>query len=354
MNYFIKTSIFFSQFIISAICFGQNNLNQLIDEYHLNKNFNGTVLVATDGKIDILKSVGHSNRNLSSPLQNNCKYKIASMTKAFTAVLVMKLVDEGKMDLNKTIGYYYPDYKGEGKDQITIHHLLTYSSGIENKAEAIEMQSYQIKTSIDNYINTYCSGKLISKPGEISNYANTEYIILHKIIEITTGNSYEKYLNKVILNPLQMTNTGVCLEEDIENGITSSYSYNDSLKKWSKDAPYYTEMFFGAGFLYATAEDILKFDEAIFKSKILTPASNKKLLQINPELGYTAYGFWGSDGYGTFAEPFYYRTGGILGASSNWIHTINSKKTIIVLSNTNATNLFELSEKLYLLSIEKK
>lgn len=106
--------------------------------------------------------------------------------------------------------------------------------------------------------------------------------------------------------------------------------------------------------MYSTVEDLLKFDTAIFSNKLLQPKTTDLMLKFYPELGYTAYSMWGSDGYGNFAEKFYYRTGGILGSNSNWIHTIQNKKTIIVLSNTNTTNLFEMSEKLYLASIGKK
>ena len=77
------------------------------------------------------------------------------------------------------------------------------------------------------------------------------------------------------------------------------------------------------------------------------------LLKIHPELGNTAYGLWGSGGWGTFNEPFYYRTGGILGSTANWIHTIEKGKTIIVLSNTNASNLYAFSEQLYRVSTGK-
>lgn len=86
---------------------------------------------------------------------------------------------------------------------------------------------------------------------------------------------------------------------------------------------------------------------------ILNSGSTAKLLAINQDLGYTAYGFRGSESRGSFGEKFYYRTGGILGSASNWIHTMNTGKSIIVLSSTNAVNLYELSERLYLISTNR-
>ena len=99
-------------------------------------------------------------------------------------------------------------------------------------------------------------------------------------------------------------------------------------------------------------EDLLKFDQALFNHQILNKETTEIMLTIHPELGYTAYGLWGSNGWGNFNEKFYYRTGGIQGSNANWIHTMINGKTIIVLSNTNATNLYELSEKLYLESLQ--
>ncbi len=273
------------------------------------------------------------------------------MTKVFTAILIMKLYEDGKIQLNETIGKYFPTYKGDAKDKVTIHHLLTYSSGIENLADPLEMQSYQSKKTLDEYIDTYCSGKLTSVPGEKSNYSNTEYIILHKIIENVTSKSYEQFLQTVILNPLKMKDTSVLNSGKTIKSLSDSYTYDTAKKTFTDDAPYCIENFFGAGNMYSTVEDMLKLNNAIFGNQILSESTTKKMLEINENLGYTAYGFWGSNGWGNFNEKFYYRTGGILGSTSNWINTLNTNKTIIVMSNTNATNLYEISEKLYLASL---
>jgi CubicO group peptidase (beta-lactamase class C family) len=186
-------------------------------------------------------------------------------------------------------------------------------------------------------------------PGVKSSYSNTEYIILHKIIELASGRSYSEFLNEVIIKPLKLKNTGVNSYEKVPKRMVKAYTFSDSLKTLTPDEPYYGEMYFGAGNMYATCNDLLVFDQAIFSNKQLNKHSTQKLLEIHDDLGYTSYGFWGSTGWGNFNEKFYYRTGGILGSTSNWIHTMGTNKTIIVLSNTDATNLYELSEKIYLL-----
>ena len=345
---------------IIGICLVQLTIAQnskfsdLLKFYNSQKQFNGVVLVATNGKMDFFSSTGIGNRQNSSILNTKSKFKIASMTKVFTAVLVMKLVEEKKLSLDTTINNYLPNYQAGGKDKVTIHQLLTYSSGIENKLDSLGMIPYQTDKTLDEFIAAYCSGELVYTPGEKSEYGNIEYILLQKLIEYASGASYATYLSKIILKPLGMENTQLVKSKEINAGLLPSYTYNDSLGVFNNDVPYYPEMYFGAGALYSTAEDLLKFDQALFNNNLLVKESTEKLLTIYPELGYSAYGFWGSMGWGGLSEPFYYRTGAILGSNANWIHTMDTGKTIIVLSNTNATNLYELSEKLYLLGIGKE
>lgn len=340
--------------LISNFCFAQTNFSKIVEHYHKEKNFNGTVLVATNGKINYLSGIGISNRQSQTNINSKTKFKIASITKTFTAVLILQLYEQGKIALNTNFGKYYPTYKGEAKDKVTIQHLLTYSSGIPNTAEKFEMKSYQLPLTIDEYIDKYCSENLEFTPGEKSNYSNTDYIILHKIIENVTQKPYSILLQEKILKPLKMGNTGLLNSKDIIVGLTNSYTINDSTKAINSDEPYFIENFFGAGAMYSTVEDLLKFDSSIFNYKLLNEANTKLMLRPNEKLNGVAFGVWYADGYGTFSKPFIYRTGGILGACSNWIHTIDDKKTIIVFNNTNGTNLYELSEQLYLVSKGQK
>ena len=350
-----KLLAFLLVFILVTAAFGNNSeFEKIVESYKTEKNFNGVVLVATDGKIDFISGVGQADRQLKTAISSKSKFKILSITKTFTAVLILKLYEQGKLDLNATIGKYFPEYEGVGKDKVTIHQLLTYSSGIAHESDRGGMLPYKSSLTLDEMIKKYCSGKLEFEPGSKSVYANTEYIILGKIIEKVTGKSFEKVLQKEILSPLKMKDTGMANSQKSVKGLVPSYMQNETNKALEPDEPYLIETFFASGAMYSTAEDLLKFDTAIFSKKLLQPKTTDLMLKFYPELDYTAYSIWGSDGYGAFKEKFYYRTGGILGSIANWIHTIQSKKTIIVLSNTNTTNLLELSEKLYLASIGKK
>ena len=146
----MKNFLLLISFCLTHICLGQNQgYSDLLDNYHMQKQFNGVALVATNGEIDFLGSEGVGNRQQKTGLNVKSKFKIASISKVFTAVLVMKLVEEGKLHLDDKISKYLSNYTGEGKDHVTIHHLLTYSSGIENQLAAQGISPYQLQISLD-------------------------------------------------------------------------------------------------------------------------------------------------------------------------------------------------------------
>jgi teichoic acid D-alanine hydrolase len=341
--------------LVTHFSYGQTKqFDEVLDFYNADKNFNGVALVATNGKIDYLKAVGMSNRQTGTVFNTKSKFKIASVSKAFTAVLILQLYEQGKIDLKAKFGDYFPNYKGEAKTKVTIENLLTYSSGIPDDGGKLEMASYQLPLKIDAYIDKYCSGNLEDIPGTKSNYSNVEYIILTKIIENITKKSFDSVLQEKILKPLKMENSGMLYSKDVILGLTSSYTIDDSTKTVFADEPYYIENFYGSGSMYSTVEDLLKFDIGIFNNQLLNKSNTELLIAPNKKLNNVAFGVWYASGYGTFSKPFIYRTGGILGSCSNWIRTIDDKKSIIVFNNTNGTNLYEMSEQFYLISTGQK
>lgn len=313
------------------------------------------VLVASKGKIDYLSEIGLSNQETKTKITVKSKFKIASITKTFTAILILQLYEQGKLDLNATFGTYFPNYKGEAKNQVTIKHLLTFSSGIQNSVENLWMEPYKSPLSIDLFIDRYCSGELTFTPGSKSSYSNTEYTILHKIIENVSQKSFEQLLHENILYPLEMYHTNMLISNENIEGLTNSYMIDDATNQLIPDESYFIENYFGSGAMYSTAEDLLKFNNGIFNHQLLKESTMNLVWQTDQQLeGATLGGFWYSGGYGIFNQPFMYRTGGLLGFCSNWIHSIDDQKTIIVLNNTNATNLYEFSEQLYLITKGQK
>jgi CubicO group peptidase (beta-lactamase class C family) len=342
--------------LLTQFAFGQTKqFDEVLNFYNSDKNFNGAALVATNGQIDYLNTIGISNRQSGTTLNSKAKFKIASITKTFTAVLILQLYQQGKLDLKATIGKYLPNYTGEAKDKATIQNLLTYSSGIPNCEGNTGIEVYQKPITVDNFISKYCSGKLEFEPGKQFSYDNGDYIILGRIIEKLTGKSFAQILKEKILKPLSMENTNMLATKDIVSGLVSTYNIDDSTKIFYADDPMYIENYFSAGAMYSTVEDLLKFDNAIFTYKLLDKKTVDLMLTPFPELYGVAFGFWVAENkFGNISTKVANRQGSIWGANVNWLHLIDKNKTFIVISNTNATNLQDLTEQLVLVGTGQK
>lgn len=342
--------------LLTQFTYGQTKqFEEIVNYYNSEKNFNGAVLVATNGQIDYINTVGIANRQLGTIFNLKSKFKIASITKTFTAVLILQLYQQGKLDLKATIGKYLPNYTGEAKDKATIQNLLTYSSGIPNCEGNTGIEVYQKQITVDDFISKYCSGKLEFEPGKQFSYDNGDYIILGRIIEKLTGKSFAQNLKEKILKSLAMENTNMLATKDIINGLVLTYNIDDSTKMFYADDPMYIENYFSAGAMYSTAEDLLKFDNSIFTYKILNKKTVDLMLTPFPELYGVAIGFWVTESkIGNINTIVANRQGSIWGANANWLHLIDKNKTFIVLSNTNATNLSELTEQLVFVSTGQK
>lgn len=321
-----------------------NKFNAIVNNY-ATKGFSGSVLVADNGKIVYTKHIGLANRQDKIIITAASKFKICSITKTFTATIILQLMEEGKIELTKTIGTYLPEYSGEAKDKVNIHQLLTYSSGIENIDQSSEAM-YALQQPIDTIIKKYCSGKLVTEPGKQMNYKNADYIILGKIIEKVTGKSYETILSERILQPLKMSNSGYLHNKDIVQGLVATY-LTDSTRKFYNDDPYWIENFYASGSMYATPQDLLKFDQALFTNKLLKKETLQLMTTSYPELWGVAYSFWINEKqFGNITTLVMDRRGSINGANTAWYHLIKNNKTIIVFSNSNAVDVVEIREKI--------
>jgi len=318
---------------------------EIFDYYRAEKNFSGAALVASDGKIEYLNGAGFANLQNGTTLTSKSKFRICSITKTFTAVLIMQLYEQGKIDLNQSVSRYFPEYQGEGKDKITIGNLLTYSSGLDNIDQRNETL-YSSLMSPDTLIAKYFSGKLLTEPGKQFSYKNADFIILGKIIEKITKKPFAVALEENILKPLQMTNTGYLRNGDIVGSLANGYLFDKTTKTFRNDDPFWIDNFYAAGAMYSTVEDLLKFDGAIFDNKILTKKTVDLMLVARPELYSVGYGFWISPvQFGAIKARAADRQGEISGNKASWIHLIDQKKTVIILSNSDATDINEMRAK---------
>ena len=321
--------------------------------YTQEHDFNGTILIQKDGQITFAKSYGLANIPFKAPNTSQTKYKIASITKVFTSVLILQLQEQGKIDLNKTIGTYLPDYAGEGAGKVTIHQLLNHTSGLANFDTVKDLETalksgipvYQTPYTSDQLLEKFCSGKLANVPGKVFDYNNGDYVVLGKIIERVAGDTYERVLKDRILQPLKLENTGMLHQGDILEGLADTYFFRPDLKAMVHDLPMYPENWYAAGGMYSTAGDVLAFANALFGGKLLKKET--LALMTKPGLDDYGYGLWS---YETKINGKKHRVvkrpGQIMGAQTQLFHFLDDGVTIVILSNTGTVDLDELVAEL--------
>ncbi len=356
MNIAVKFNLTFMRLCILGILLSflaqsafsqEQNIQSLLDQYALENGFNGTILIRKQEETLYHNSFGLANREQNIPNTNETQYAIASITKLFTSVIILQLVTQGKIDLDKAIIDYLPDYGGSVGDQVSVHHLLIHTSGIQN-CEEVHTDStnlpdiYLDEISTDEILRKYCSGPQTAKVGSTFNYNNGDYIILGKIIEKVSNNSYQNVLKHRILVPLKMDETGLIVTtEDIQN-LAQGYKWNDEQKLFKKDPKRLFQNYYSAGAMYSSAEDLMKFSTALFNGTLLDDHAMKMLVRTYPETKSYGYGLWVRyPKYNKTVPKVAQRFGQIWGINTLISQFIDHDITVIVLANSDKVNVSE-------------
>ena len=244
-------------------------IDNLINRYLEYRLFNGSALVAENGEVIFKKGYGLANMEWDIPNSYDTKFRLGSITKQFTSMLIMQLVEKNKIKLKDKITDYLPYYRKDIGDKVTIEMLLTHTSGIPSytgNPDFFEKTSKQYYAP-DDFIKEYCSGDLEFEPGTKFNYNNSGYFILGAIIEHITGKSYEENIVENICKPLGLNDTGYDNFEKIMSKRAAGYEKTGS---GYSIAPYLDMALpYAAGSLYSTVEDLYKWDLALLNNKIL-------------------------------------------------------------------------------------
>jgi len=348
---------FITLFFLTLLCFPQNSVAQSFDDVAklLNQyltiqekriGFNGVVLIAKNDTVLYKKVIGKASFELNIPLTMNSKFKIASISKSFTAMLITLAVNEEKLNLNDSLALFFPELKDSLWRRITIDQLLSHRSGIPHNEGIIDYWSFKSRLPLNNQqsLAEIFKTKLLFKPGTSAKYSSPGYFLLATIVEKVYHQNYAAILKEKITGPLHMNNTGIYNTKDTISGITSSYHLlGDSLIV----APYRDfSLMKGSGDLYSNSIDLLKWTSSFsgsrwndrIKSQIFTVHSDKSL-QNNGDM----YGF------GWFIRPLtnelktaYYHGGGTYGCSSICVWYPEERISIVILSNISVLPMNEL------------
>lgn len=307
--------------------------------------FSGVALVARRGQVLYEHAFGLANREWNVPNDLDTKFEIGSMTKQFTAMLTLQMVDEGKMSLDGHVSDYLPYYRKDTGKQVTISELLSHTSGIPNFTDIpgfLEGPASRARYSVKEFVEKYCSGDLQFDPGTRFEYSNSGYFLLGSILEHVSGQSYERLLEERIFKPLGMKDSGYAHWETVLPHRASGYERSSS---GLKNARYYDMSIpFAAGALYSTVGDLFSWDQALSGERLL-PARLRDLL-FRPNLENYGYGWVmliPKAGTPYAGESIPMHGGAIFGFQSVIQRIPKHREVIILLDNNDSPKLLEIA-----------
>ncbi|WP_407520727.1 serine hydrolase [Lacibacter sp. MH-610] len=347
-----RTYIFFLLLMISVnkgfSQFKARQLDTLMQTFFNQHQFNGAVLVAEKGAVIYKKGWGLANMEWKIPNTPGTRFRIGSVTKPFTALLVMQLVEKGAIQLNAPFVSYLPQYPSKNGERITIHHLLTHSSGIPDYANFSTYENFcRDAFSKNDFVKIFADSSLEFQPGERFSYSNSNYFLLGMILENITGKTYQQLLQEKILSPLNMINTGYDEPETILHNRAAGY---EKKEKEYMHAPYLNiNIPYAAGAMYSTVEDLFLWEQALRTNRLLKKETMEQVFEKHiPSFAHFHYGYgWLTGkqpiGHTNDSIPVIFHSGDINGFTSLFMRLPSSNSLIVLINNTGGAPLFDIS-----------
>jgi CubicO group peptidase (beta-lactamase class C family) len=310
------------------------------------EHFSGAICLARGGEPLISKGYGLANREHDVPNSPLTKFRLASLTKQFTATAIMLLQQQGQLQAHDPVRMYL-DGCPAAWDMITIHHLLSHTSGIPNHTDFPETwATIGLPRTVAELIASFKDRPLDFAPGQRWNYSNSGYILLGAIIEQVAEQSYEQFMRERIFEPLGMFDSGYDRASPIVPRRASGYLRHDGA---IVNAAYIDMSIpYAAGALYSTVGDLYLWDQALSTERLITHQLLDVMYTPAPIAappGYVDYGYgWAI--YRTFKRDCVGHSGGIFGFSTQLLRFLDDRMLIIVLSNLESPYIAAISRDL--------
>ncbi len=314
-----------------------NSIQKQLDKIVTDKMVMGVAAAySIDGKIMEQVAAGYANKKDGEKFKIDTKLRMGSIAKPMTALGVMQLVEQGKLDLDTPIQTYLPDYPKQTKTQITTRHLLSHTSGISGYKDGRESNTIKTYPTLYDALSLFKDRDLLFEPGTQYSYSTYGYTVLGAILEKVTGQTFEAYMQENIFAKAGMTNTGVeKFGEELENE-SKLYTRNNGKGKAKPAKENNLSNRIPAGGFYTTAVDMLKFGDAVINNRFVKEETLKLMRQHHSlEKENNAYGF----GWFLYNPKPY--EGAIIGhpgaqtGCTSFLFIVPEKKAIsIILANT--------------------
>lgn len=320
-------------------------IDKLMSQYADCCGFSGTVLVSDHDKVIFEEGYGFAVREWNIPNTPDVKFRLGSITKQFTSMLIMQQVAKGTIKLDGHLSDYLPYYRKDTGSKVTISQLLSHTSGIPSYTDAPNFFADVSRNpyGVEEFVKKYCSGDLDFEPGTKYYYDNSGYFILGAILEHAAGKSYEALLKENLFGPLGMKDSGYDHFGEILPKRATGYQQELG---GVVNAPYLDmSLPYAAGSLYSTVEDLYKWDQALYTDKLISDELKQKL--FTPNLEHYGYGWViqtvAADEPGAGGTVISHG-GGINGFNTLEQRFVSDHDLIVIFNNTPGANLGEMAK----------
>ncbi|MBE7157956.1 MAG: serine hydrolase [Rhodospirillales bacterium] len=317
----------------------RDRMEQVVASFVKDNSFMGTVLVAEGDTVLLSKGYGQADLEWNLPNVPDAKFRLGSLTKQFTATLILLLQQDGKLNVTDPVSKYLPDAP-KAWEKITLVNLLSHTSGIPNFTNFPEFHAWSMNPHTPaEEIAFFRDRPLDFEPGSKFTYSNSNYEVLGAVVEKVSGEKYGDLLRQRIFAPLGMHATGLDADDLILPKRARGYSPGASGPVYARSESMTVP--WAAGSLYSTTGDLLLWERGLFGGKVLTPASLKLMTTPVRE----DYGF-GLVLHPVAGAPVITHGGGIEGFNTSLTYVPGKKITVVVLANLNGAAADQIGEYL--------
>jgi len=312
-------------------------VDSLLVDYNLSQGPGACVLVIYQGDVVFSKGYGLADLSVETPISTETNFRLASISKQFTAMCIMILNSRGQLDFDQKLTDFFPDFPSYG-NTITIRHMLHHTSGLRDYFDIISDTLTQQLRDQDVLNLMMAQNSTYYNPGSEYRYSNSGYALLALIVEHISGQSFADFLNENIFLPLDMLGT-VAYEEGISTVFNRAYGYTFSNDIYRLNDQSLTSAVLGDGGIYSSTADMVSWDQALYTAQlvpfdVLNEAFISGTLNSGAKIGY---------GFGWILDTYLYRkrvshTGSTTGFKNVYQRYPNERLSIIVLTNRSTGN----------------
>ncbi|MFK7807512.1 MAG: serine hydrolase domain-containing protein [Saprospiraceae bacterium] len=282
-------------------------------------------------------SKGHRDCKTKQRFEATTITRIASIAKPMTAIAILQLREQGKIDIDQPIQHYLPQFPKKAKGEITTRHLIQHAAGIGAYESNKERQNKIEYTDLESAISIFKDRELLSTPGQNHSYSSYGYILLGRIVEIVSGMKYQDYIQKNIWDVAGMANTSVEVYGKIYNNKSKLYHKKRKAKR-AKQTNLSDRI--PAGGIQSTLEDLLKFGDALLSGKLISEESWELMItnsEVKKDRNYFGLGLY-LYGENPLIGNLYGHSGSQTGCSAMLFLAPEKKATIVAVTNTSRAN----------------